>query len=167
LGSVEGYASQATEPKPDPSRGRLLWIHLLWSISRLPGSSLEPWTGVSRASAPLCLLSGWVAWGPCHVRMGVLVLREQVEVCCGRCPRARGRRCHSYVRRAPASLLSRVSDAKNSLKEKPRKPCNVIPKTSQCKLSVTALNMRGLKKRSGGKGSNKHLQGPLQRMFTW
>lgn len=36
-----------------------------------------------------------------------------------------------------ASLLSGISDAKNSTKEKTRKPCNVTPETSQCKLSTT------------------------------
>lgn len=44
--------------------------------------------------------------------------------------------------RALASLLSRISGAKNRSKEKPRNHCNVISETSQCKLSVTALDTR-------------------------
>lgn len=52
-------------------------------------------------------------------------------------PRAGGRRCRSHVRGPQASLLSRVSDAKNSTKEKTRKPCAVASGTSQCKLSTT------------------------------
>lgn len=51
-------------------------------------------------------------------------------------PRAGGRTCHSNVGEPRAHLLS-LKDAKNSTKEKTRKPCDVASGTSQCKLSTT------------------------------
>lgn len=67
---------------------------------------------------------------------------------------------------ALASLLSRISDAKNSSKQKTRNPCSVTSETSHCKL-WTSLNAERRKERSGGEGSKKPLQVPLGLMFTW
>ena len=51
--------------------------------------------------------------------------------------RAGARRCHSYIRGTWASLLSRISDAKNRPEEKTRNLCGVASGTSQRKLSTT------------------------------
>lgn len=48
------------------------------------------------------------------------------------------------------SLFSTISDAKNSTKEKTRKPCNVTSETSQCKLLIlNAVRPEGKVRRRG------------------
>lgn len=55
---------------------------------------------------------------------------------------SKGKRAETPLicQRSLSSLLSRISGAKNRPKEKPGNHCNVISETSQCKLSVTALD---------------------------
>lgn len=69
-----------------------------------------------------------------------------------------GRRCHSHVRGPRASLLSKVSDAKNRTKERTLKPCDVASGTSQCKLPTTLP--RGLRKKVSRRGFQETSSSP-------
>lgn len=63
--------------------------------------------------------------------------------------------------------LSRIRVAKNRPKEKPGNCCNIISETSQCKLSVTALDTE----RPGEEVRRERFQEassqPSQLIFTW
>lgn len=97
------------------------------------------------AQRPLLRGHGCMAWGPCHQGGSTNQVGSESRCTTGwdglvaGSRRAGARSCRSCIRGPWASLLSRISDAKNRPEEKTRKPCGVASGTSQCKLS-TALN---------------------------
>lgn len=99
--------------------------------------------------------------GPCHQSGCTRQAGSELE-CAAGSGRACGRGQKGKREEMPlvsagpwASLLSRIRDAKNSSKEKTRKPCNVTSETSQCKLLTLnaerpegKVRSRGLQKAS-------------------
>lgn len=86
---------------------------------------------------------------------------------CGRPPKGpEGRDAAHISEGPPASLLSRISDSKNSTKEKTRKRCNVTSATYHCKLS-TSLNTEMPEGKVRRRGFQEASSSPTRAMFTW
>lgn len=112
----------------DPSAVNLKHFQAAWVLLEAVDMS---------APRPLLRGHGWVGWGPCHQGGCTGQVGSELEYAvgpgwsCGRHPKGQEGRDATRTSEGPwVSLLSRISDAKNSTKEKTQKLCTVTSKTS-------------------------------------
>lgn len=156
LGSMEVCPCQAVVSEADAIQRKISRDPSAVNLKRLQAA----WVLLEAVdtSVPRLLLRGrgQVGRGPCHQSRRTRQAGSELENAAGSGWAVAGirkgkREEMPLISAGPwVSLLSRISDAKNSTKEKTRKPCNVTSETSQCKLlTLNAERPEGKVRRRG------------------